>query len=166
MAANGGHTEAEITAEDGGEGAVPTVQGNFKDGVYEGTGKGNNGDITVEVTVEGGNIVSVVLKEHGETEGIYEAAEKGVVEEMIAGQTADVDTVSGATNTSKGIIEAVTAALEGAKKNRDKKTNVEAESRTSKVSKTEGELHFIAVFQQIIKICRKNVKIIAILLQA
>ena len=115
VAANGGHTEAEITAEDGGEGAVPTVQGNFKDGVYEGTGKGNNGDITVEVTVEGGNIVSVVLKEHGETEGIYEAAEKGVVEEMIAGQTADVDTVSGATNTSKGIIEAVTAALEGAK---------------------------------------------------
>ena len=83
--------------------------------MYEGTGKGNNGDITVEVTVEGGNIVSVVLKEHGETEGIYEAAEKGVVEEMIAGQTADVDTVSGATNTSKGIIEAVTAALEGAK---------------------------------------------------
>ena len=115
VAANGGHTEAEITAEDGGEGAVPTVQGNFKDGVYEGTGKGNNGDITVEVTVEGGNIVSVVLKEHGETEGIYEAAEKGVVEEMIAGQTADVDTVSGATNTSKGLIEAVTAALEGAK---------------------------------------------------
>ncbi len=115
VAANGGHTEAEITAEDGGEGAVPTVQGNFKDGVYEGTGKGNNGDITVEVTVEGGNIVSVVLKEHGETGGIYEAAEKGVVEEMIAGQTADVDTVSGATNTSKGIIEAVTAALEGAK---------------------------------------------------
>lgn len=103
VAANGGHTEAEITAEDGGEGAVPTVQGNFKDGVYEGTGKGNNGDITVEVTVEGGNIVSVVLKEHGETGGIYEAAEKGVVEEMIAGQTADVDTVSGATNTSKGI---------------------------------------------------------------
>ncbi len=115
VAANGGHTEAEITAEEGGEGATPTVQGNFKDGVYEGTGKGNNGDITVEVTVEGGNIVSVVLKEHGETEGIYEAAEKGVVEDMIAGQTADVDTVSGATNTSKGIIEAVAAALEGAK---------------------------------------------------
>lgn len=115
VAANGGHTEAEITAEDGGDSVTPTVQGNFKDGVYEGTGKGNNGDITVEVTVEGGNIVSVVLKEHGETEGIYEAAEKGVVEEMIAGQTADVDTVSGATNTSKGIIEAVTAALEGAK---------------------------------------------------
>ena len=68
----------------------------------------------MEVTVEGGNIVSVVLKEHGETEGIYEAAEKHVTEDIIANQTAEVDTVSGATNTSNGIIEAVAAALEGA----------------------------------------------------
>lgn len=112
--ANGGHTEAEIVADNGSENTVPSVQGNFKDGVYEGTGKGNNGDITVEVTVEGGNIVSVVLKEHGETEGIYEAAEKGVIEDIIAKQTADVDTVAGATNSSKGIIEAVNKALEGA----------------------------------------------------
>ncbi len=115
VVANGGHTEAEIVADNGGGDAAPSAQGNFKDGVYEGTGKGNNGDITVEVTVEGGNMVSIVLKEHGETEGIYEAAEKGVTADMIARQTADVDTVSGATNTSKGIIEAVTAALESAK---------------------------------------------------
>jgi len=115
IVANGGHTEAEIDAGDSSENAAPSVQGSFKDGVYEGTGKGNNGDITVEVTVEGGNIVSVTLKEHGETAGIYEAAEKGVVADIIAKQTADVDTVSGATNSSKGIIEAVKAALEGAK---------------------------------------------------
>ena len=115
VTANGGHTEAEIAAQDGEESVVPTVQGNFKDGVYEGTGKGNNGDITVEVTVEGGNIVSVALKQHGETEGIYEAAEKGVIQDIIANQTHEVDAVSGATNTSKGIMEAVAAALEGAK---------------------------------------------------
>ena len=115
VAANGGHTEAEIVAESGSADGTPAVQGDYKDGVYEGTGKGNNGDITVEVTVEGGNIVSIVLKEHGETEGIYEAAEKNVTEDIIANQTAEVDTVAGATNTSKGIIEAVAAALEGAK---------------------------------------------------
>lgn len=115
VVANGGNTEAEIVAGNGSENAAPTVQGDYKDGVYEGTGKGNNGDITVEVTVEGGNIVSVVLKEHGETSGIYEAAEKGVTADIIAKQTAEVDTVAGATNSSKGIIEAVTAALEGAK---------------------------------------------------
>ena len=115
VADNGGHTEAEITAEEDTAGAVPAVQGDYKDGVYEGTGKGNNGDITVEVTVEGGSIVSITLKEHGETAGIYEAAEKGVVEEIIKNQTAEVDAVSGATNTSKGIMEAVSAALEEAK---------------------------------------------------
>ena len=109
--ANGGHTEAEITADGGEEAAAPEVQGSYKDGVYEGTGKGNNGDITVEVTVEGGNIVSVTLKEHGETEGIYEAAEKSVVADIIKTQSAEVDAVSGATNTSNGIKEAVTNAL-------------------------------------------------------
>ena len=81
------------------------------DGTYEGVGKGNNGDIKVEVVVENGNITSVVMKEHGETEGIYEAAEKGVIDEIIKNQMAEVDTVSGATNTSKGIIEAVRNAL-------------------------------------------------------
>ncbi len=83
--------------------------------MYEGTGTGNNGDIKVEVTVEGGNITAVVLKEHGETEGIYEAAEKGVTAEIIKKQTAEVDAVSGATNTSKGIMDAVADALSTAK---------------------------------------------------
>lgn len=113
--ANGGHTEAEITADAGEENAAPAVQGNYKDGVYEGTGKGNNGDITVEVTVEGGSITSITLKEHTETEGIYEAAEKSVVADIIKNQTAEVDAVSSATNTSNGIMEAVANALAEAK---------------------------------------------------
>lgn len=112
---NGGNTEAEITAGSDAAAATPEVQGNYKDGVYEGTGKGNNGDIKVEVTVEGGNITSVVLKEHGETEGIYEAAEKAVVTDIIKTQNAEVDAVSGATNTSNGIMEAVANAIADAK---------------------------------------------------
>ncbi|MDO4268146.1 MAG: flavocytochrome c [Eubacteriales bacterium] len=113
--ANGGNTEAEITASDDTAAAAPEVQGSFKDGVYEGTGKGNNGDITVEVTVEGGSITAITLKEHGETEGIYEAAEKGVIAEIIKTQNTEVDAVSGATNTSNGIMEAVANALAEAK---------------------------------------------------
>ena len=115
VAGNGGHTEAEITAPEDSKPAAPAAKGDYKDGTYEGTGKGNNGDITVEVKVEDGNIVSITLKEHGETEGIYEAAEKGVVEAIITGQTPEVDAVSGATNTSNGIMEAVKAALADAK---------------------------------------------------
>lgn len=112
---NGGNTVAEITVKTDDAAAAPQVQGGYKDGVYEGTGTGNNGDIKVEVTVEGGNIVSVVLKEHSETEGLYEAAEKSVTAEIIEKQTADVDALTGATNTSKGIMDAVTEALSTAK---------------------------------------------------
>ncbi len=114
VADNGGHTEAEIKVEKAAE-AAPEVQGNYKDGVYEGTGKGNNGDIKVKVTVEGGNIVSVELVEHSETDGIYQGAEEAVVADIIKTQTTEVDSVSGATNSSNGIKEAAAEALSAAK---------------------------------------------------
>lgn len=113
--ANGGATEPEIKAETEEAAAVPEVQGDYKDGTYTGTGKGNNGDITVEVTVEGGNIIAVTLTEHAETEGLYENAEKNVVTEIIKTQSSEVDAVTGATNTSNGIMEAVANALADAK---------------------------------------------------
>ena len=105
-------TTSAASGTTGGETtAVPEVQGNYTDGVYEGTGTGNGGELTVEVTVEGGNIVKVALTQHSETPGIYENAEKGVGDEMIRTQKTDVDTVAGATYTSKGLIEAVKNAL-------------------------------------------------------
>ena len=65
--ANGGHTEAEITAGGDEAAAAPEAQGNYKDGVYEGTGKGNNGDIKVEVKVEGGNITEMCIRDRAGT---------------------------------------------------------------------------------------------------
>lgn len=109
-----GNTERTITVA-AEEAVVPEVDGNYKDGTYTGTGRGNNGEIKVTVIVEGGNIISVTLTEHGETAGIYESAERGVVAEIIRKQTTEADTVAGATNTSKGIIEAVAEALKEAK---------------------------------------------------
>lgn len=112
--ANGGQTESTISAQGGEEAAIPEVDGNYKDGTYTGTAKGNNGDVTVEVTVTDGNIVSVKMTEHTETEGIYEGAEKEVGNAIIRTQSTEVDVVAGATNTSNAIIEAVNSALEGA----------------------------------------------------
>jgi len=86
----------------------------LKDGTYEGTGKGNNGDIKVEMKVEGGKIVSVKVLEHGETPGIVDAALERIPQEIIDTQSIAVDTVSGATNSSKGIIEAVRSCIEQA----------------------------------------------------
>ena len=111
VVANGGNTEATIKVEAGEADVTPEVQGNYKNGVYEGIGKGNNGDIKVEVTVEGGNITAIKLVEHGETDGIYQGAESNVIPNIIRTQSTDVDTVTGATNSSKGIKEAVSNAL-------------------------------------------------------
>lgn len=111
---NGGITERTITVPEIEEIPVPEVQGTYKDGVYTGTGRGNNGGITVEVVVEGGNIISIELKEHQETPGIYEAAKKNVTGDIIRKQTTEVDGVSGATNTANGIKEAVEEALKDA----------------------------------------------------
>ena len=48
-------------------------------------------------------------------EGIYEVAEKSVAENIIKTQSAEVDAVSGSTNTSNGILEAVKVAWAEAK---------------------------------------------------
>ncbi len=111
---NGGYTERTMKLSETDIEAKPEVQGNYHDGTYTGTGKGNNGDITVQVVVEGGNVTSITLTDHHETPGIYEAAEKNVTSSIIQKQTTEVDSVSGATNSSKGIKEAVTNALKQA----------------------------------------------------
>lgn len=115
VVANGGNTEPTIVVSSESEEVVPEVEGGYKDGVYTGKGSGNGGELTVEVTVEGGNIVKVALADHHETVGIFEGAEKGVGNEIIRTQSAEVDSVSGATKTSEGIMTAVKDALKDAK---------------------------------------------------
>lgn len=85
------------------------------DGTYEGTGEGLFGPIKVSVTVQGGKIAEVKVLEHGETDGMADPAISGVPKAIVEKQDPDVDAVSGATFTSKGIVEAVKNALKGAK---------------------------------------------------
>lgn len=83
----------------------------MEDGVYEGEGQGNNGPVKVAVTVAGDAIVSVEVTEHGETPGICDTAMERIPAAIVDGQTLAVDTVSGATNSSKAILAAAEAAL-------------------------------------------------------
>jgi len=85
--------------------------GQFPNGVFEGTGRGYGGYLSVRVTVENGSIVDITLVEHQETPFFYSAAEHGVISAIISSQHTNVDTVSGATVTSRAIIEAVNMAL-------------------------------------------------------
>ena len=81
------------------------------DGTYEGIGVGFGGDITVSVTVSEGQITDIdVLSASGEDPAYYNQA-LGVLEEIKTSQSAEVDTVSGATYSSTGLIAAVADAL-------------------------------------------------------
>ena len=100
-------------ATDGG-GAIEA--GLYTDGTYSGTGAGFGGDIEVEVVVEDGIITELNVVEHQETDGISDPAFESIEEQLIEKQSVEgIDTVSGATGTSEGLIEAITNALANAK---------------------------------------------------
>ncbi len=77
---------------------------------FEGVGAGFGGEIKVAATVEDGKLTAVEVLSHGETSGISDPAFAKIPAAMIENQTVAVDTVAGCTFTSKGLIEAVTAA--------------------------------------------------------
>lgn len=87
----------------------------FSDGQFTGNGTGLNGDIEVSVTVKDGKISDIVVLNHSETAGICEPAIDQIPAAIIEKQSTEVDTVAGATFTSRGIMDAVTAALSGKK---------------------------------------------------
>jgi len=91
-------------------------KGAYKDGTYTGSGKGFKGrTTTVSVTVTGGKISNIETVSYGDDRPYYERASASVMKNIISKQSTSVDTVSGATYSSKGIMSAVTNALSQAK---------------------------------------------------
>ena len=98
-------------ASQGGTSSDPFTDGTYKDGTYTGTARGFGGNITVKVTISGGQIKAIdVVSAKDETPSYFERA-KAVIAQVIAKQTPNVDTVSGATYSSNGILNAVRRAL-------------------------------------------------------
>lgn len=79
----------------------------LKDGSYVSTGRGMVGDISVEMRVRDGFIDRVSVVEHEENVGVVEDAFDRLEDKVIRKQSADVDTISGATEASYGFMEAV-----------------------------------------------------------
>ena len=86
----------------------------FEDGSYEGAGIGFGGEIRVEVVVEDGEITEISLLESKGEDAAYLTTAESILDDIIKAQSADVDTVSGATFSSTGIRDAVSGALEQA----------------------------------------------------
>lgn len=90
-------------------------KGNFdlEDGIYEGTGTGFAGQIKVAVEIKDKTIISIKILDAGSDDTAFVSRAKGVIDKIIASQELEVDVVSGATYSSKGIIAAVKNALTG-----------------------------------------------------
>ena len=87
------------------------VASSYNDGTYEGAGMGFGGEITVSVTVADGKVAEItVLSADGEDPAYYDQA-LAVLDEIVSAQSTEVDTVSGATFSSTGLIEAAVDAL-------------------------------------------------------
>ena len=96
------------------ENAFAEVTPEYEDGVYTATGQGYQSDIEIEVTISEGEISSIEVLSHGETAEIADPAFEDLEEAVIEAQSADVDTVSGATGTSEGYLEALAQILDEA----------------------------------------------------
>ena len=96
----------------------PTT-GSYKDGTYTGSAKGHDSTVpvTVTVTVENGNISRIDVTKQNETEG-YWATAIAIIEKLLGlgndSDVNDVKTISGATQSSTAIKEAVQNALKSA----------------------------------------------------
>ena len=101
---------------------VSTDSLNLNDGVYTGSGQGFNGPIRVRVTVSGGNITNVEILSHSDDAPYFNRA-KAVIGRLLGKPGKSVDTVSGATYSSRGIIDAVRNALANAGKTNITNTN-------------------------------------------
>ena len=85
----------------------------YADGVYTGSSRGYGGTVQVQVTMEGGHITDVqILRAKQETSSFLRRA-KRLLKTVLQEQTWEVDAVSEATYTSRGILGAIKNALTG-----------------------------------------------------
>ena len=93
-----------------------TTASPYLDGTYEGEAEGFGGMITLQVTVENGQMTDrSILSADGE-DSAYLSNAKDIIPKILEAQSADVDTISGATFSSTGIKNATAEALEKAEK--------------------------------------------------
>jgi DMSO/TMAO reductase YedYZ heme-binding membrane subunit/uncharacterized protein with FMN-binding domain len=86
----------------------------YQNGTFSGTGEGFEGAISVNVTIQDDVITAITVTASSDDEPFWSDGQT-VISRILAAQSADVDTVSGATFSSGGILQAVKAALASAR---------------------------------------------------
>lgn len=91
----------------GSETTLPT-------GTFEGTGNSFGGELKVSVKLTDGKIEEITVLEHKDTPGVSDNAMKDIPAAIIEAQNTEVEVSTGASMSSKGIMEAVQNALDNA----------------------------------------------------
>lgn len=101
----------EITAPDQAGAGQIEPQIKYIDGMYEGQGTGKNPGIKVSVTIKDDKITDITVISCNDNSEYFDEAAAVIPKSIIEAQATNVDTVSGSTLSSEGIIKAVEDAL-------------------------------------------------------
>ena len=132
-----------LSSSDGEEQTV-VAKGDFalNDGYYEGAGNGFAGPVKLFIEIKDKSIVGIYIVKTSDDAGFFNRAKEGVTASILEKQSTDVDTVSGATYSSRGIIEAVSNAMEAAKKAKKGETDTETEDDTEKPDTSKASSYY------------------------
>ncbi|MBU5480803.1 FMN-binding protein [Blautia sp. MSJ-19] len=104
-------SDTTADSEDAQEEETDEADNVYKDGTYTGSAQGFGGAITVQVTLANDEITDIQVTSAPGEDSAYLSQGEGVISSILSAQSTDVDTVSGATFSSTGIINAVVDAL-------------------------------------------------------
>ena len=96
--------------------SVPEPEYIYNNGVYTASAFGYDGDITVSVTIENDKITDIQADSAENDLWYFDSAADTIISRILSSQNTEVDAVSGATFSSKGIMTAVANALSSAKR--------------------------------------------------
>lgn len=103
-------------SEDEVQAAIHAATGSYNAGTYTATVPGRNGDITVSVDFSETAMTAIRVDSHAETAGIGDTAMESLTKSMLLAQSAEVDTVAGATVSSSAFKNAVASCISQAAK--------------------------------------------------
>lgn len=108
-------TALALGAASGAKVDPPKPTGKYKDGVYQGTGRGHKSDITLSITIKNGKITNVGLVKQADDRKWWDRCWPAIPTKIIQMQgTEGVDTITRATRSSRGILGAAKDALDKA----------------------------------------------------
>jgi uncharacterized protein with FMN-binding domain len=91
------------------QGSIESIK--MKEGIYHGLGVGFGGGISTVIKIESNKIIDIEIVSHKETSGYYEEVYKDMAKEILKTQNISIDSVSGATVTSRGFLNSVKSGL-------------------------------------------------------